>query len=64
LNNNEETIQQFSSSIEEQTMIDEIVESVAQVLDDRVNNIIENFNVDDSVVNKIETASALEEQVN
>jgi hypothetical protein len=45
-------------------MIDEIVESVAQVLDDRVNNIIENFNVDDSVVNKIETASALEEQVN
>ena len=64
MNNNEETIQQFSSSIEEQTMIDEIVESVAQVLDDRVNNIIENFNVDDSVVNKIETASALEEQVN
>jgi len=59
-----ERISDAVSSTEEQNMVDEIIDKVNQVYEQRMDKIIANFNVDESVIEKIEASAAKEEEVN
>jgi uncharacterized membrane protein YcjF (UPF0283 family) len=54
----EEVLQKLSS-IEDQAIVDEIIKNVNQLLDRRMDTLISNFNLEDSVVEKIETSAVI-----